>query len=87
MATDTAIVRTEPQTIEVKNPDGLNTAGAMSWTYRPNVDVYDTPDAFVFVMDLPGAQASNIDVSIESNVLTAAANTPATTSPFRPIPR
>jgi HSP20 family molecular chaperone IbpA len=66
MATDTAIQTTNPQTIEVTHSKGRRT----SWTYRPNVDIFDTPEELLLMADIPGANAETIDVSMESGVLT-----------------
>ena len=41
-----------------------------TWTYRPNVDIHETPDAVVLVADVPGAEPGGIDVSLEGGILT-----------------
>lgn len=48
---------------------GDTTRGAIfDWT--PAVDIRETPEAFVVTADLPGVDAQNIDVTMESGVLT-----------------
>jgi HSP20 family protein len=41
-----------------------------SWTYRPNVDIFDGAEELLLVADLPGADPERIDVSLESGILT-----------------
>ena len=38
--------------------------------FVPRADVYETSDAIVVVMDMPGLERDQIDVSLERNVLT-----------------
>jgi len=77
MAAENAIAKTDPRSIEVSRP---TTARRGAWTYRPNVDIFDTPDEVLLVADLPGADAQGIDVSMESGVLTVQADVPARTA-------
>jgi HSP20 family protein len=37
--------------------------------YVPNTDIYETQDALVVVMEVPGVQKKNLDVAIENDVL------------------
>lgn len=38
--------------------------------YRPDVDIYHTPDAFIFLVDLPGVQQGDIELEVnERNTL------------------
>lgn len=41
--------------------------------HLPRVDVYESPDAFVVYADLPGVPESDVDVTVEKNVLTITA--------------
>ncbi len=70
MAAETAIQTTNPRAIEVNN----GTSRQFSWTYRPNVDIFDTPDELLLMADIPGADPESIDVSMESGVLTIQAD-------------
>lgn len=38
--------------------------------YRPATDIYEKPDALLIVCDLPGVDEKNVDVTLESDVLT-----------------
>ena len=66
MATETAIQTTNPRPIEVSG----GSTRRHSWTYRPNVDIFDTADELLLMADLPGANPETIDVSMESGILT-----------------
>ena len=48
-------------------------AAANRPTYRPQVDVYETEDRYFLVADVPGAGESDIDLTIEKDVLTLSA--------------
>ncbi|MHC5008324.1 MAG: Hsp20/alpha crystallin family protein [Planctomycetota bacterium] len=73
MAADTAIQKTSPQTVEIKS--GSNRPRS-TWSYRPHVDIFDTPEALQLIADLPGADPQRIDVVLESGILTLAAVVP-----------
>jgi HSP20 family protein len=60
---------------EYWNPERFTTAHTppvdiehASWT--PAIDLVETPDAFILLADLPGVDASAIDLSLTANVLT-----------------
>lgn len=36
----------------------------------PRSDIYETPNAVVLVMDMPGVEAGNVEVTVEQDVLT-----------------
>jgi HSP20 family protein len=38
--------------------------------FTPLADIFEKDDAFIFKMDLPGVQASDVDISYEDGVLT-----------------
>jgi HSP20 family molecular chaperone IbpA len=38
--------------------------------YTPSTDIYETKDELVLVMDVPGADESSVQVTLEKNVLT-----------------
>jgi HSP20 family protein len=38
--------------------------------WNPRIDVYETPEGFVLLADLPGVEPSTIDLSVTGNVLT-----------------
>lgn len=37
--------------------------------YVPDTDIYETDEALVVVMDMPGVEKKNIDIKVEKNVL------------------
>jgi HSP20 family molecular chaperone IbpA len=37
--------------------------------YMPDTDIYETDEALVVVMDMPGVEKKNIDIKVEKNVL------------------
>ena len=43
-------------------------------TVRPRTDLFETQDAWLLVVDLPGTDESGIDVSVEKSVLTIKAD-------------
>lgn len=65
MTSDNAIQKTG-RPIEVTRGQ----APRSSWTYRPNVDIFDGAEELLLVADLPGADPEHIDVSLESGILT-----------------
>ena len=38
--------------------------------WNPRVDIYEDPEKFLFKVELPGLKASDVNVSLENNVLT-----------------
>ena len=68
--TTTAIEKRQQQgTVNV--PDRIPQQAAQPQTYyTPLVDVAETPDAFVFEADLPGARAHDLEVSYDNGTLT-----------------
>ena len=45
-------------------------------TFRPHVDIIDMEDAVVILADMPGVQASDLDVSVEKHELSIQGTTP-----------
>lgn len=39
-------------------------------TFLPRSDIYETNDALVLLMDIPGAKEADIDITLEKNILT-----------------
>ena len=39
-------------------------------TYMPTADIFETEDALTVVLEMPGVSKDNVDVSVESGVLT-----------------
>ncbi len=39
-------------------------------TFLPRSDIYETNDALVLLMDIPGAREEDIDITLEKNILT-----------------
>ncbi|MBT8485603.1 MAG: Hsp20/alpha crystallin family protein [Phycisphaerales bacterium] len=70
MTAGTSIQKTAPQAVEVNAaPTRRN-----SWTYRPNVDIFDAAEELTVIADMPGASPDSIDVSLESGILTLQAD-------------
>ena len=38
--------------------------------WNPRVDIYEDPEKFLFKVELPGLKASEVNVSLENNILT-----------------
>src|SRR5215211_7716571 len=60
---------------EYWSPTGLgSTASApmdlVPSAWNPRVDVFETPEGFVLLADLPGVEPSSIDLSVTGNILT-----------------
>jgi HSP20 family molecular chaperone IbpA len=41
---------------------------------RPRTDIFETPDAWLLVVDLPGTDENRIDIAVEKHVLTIKAD-------------
>ena len=41
-------------------------------SYLPETDIFETGDALVIVMEMPGVEKSNVDIGLENDVLTVA---------------
>ena len=48
---------------------GANGTGQCA-TYRPSVDIVETPNDVVLFADVPGVDESHVDVTLDKNVLT-----------------
>jgi HSP20 family protein len=48
---------------------GTNGTGQCA-TYRPSVDIVETPNDVVLFADVPGVDESHVDVTLDKNVLT-----------------
>jgi HSP20 family protein len=70
---NTSIEKSAPQTIQAVPRTG--------WTYRPNVDIFDTSEAIVLQADMPGADNERIEVSFEAGVLSIEAPVTPRTRP------
>lgn len=57
----------KPATRPVAAP--ARTAAEPRWM-APRVDVYETPDSYVLLADMPGVPAENVNLTLERNVLT-----------------
>ena len=40
------------------------------WTFRPQVDIYETEQGLVVLADVPGAKPEGLDITLERRVLT-----------------
>ena len=47
---------------------------ACKQSFAPHCDVYEKPDAFVIISDIPGVDEKDVDVKIEKNHLSITAN-------------
>lgn len=66
MTNANAIQKVSPQEITLPSA-ARNETG---WTYRPEVDILDTPDAVLVYADVPGATKESITVSLDQGTLT-----------------
>ena len=80
MTNQSAIEKSAPTTVETRQRPR-----ASGWTYRPIVDIYDTPEEVLVVADLPGSSLDQIDVSVEAGLLTIHAGIAPRTCSGRPI--
>ena len=48
--------------------------------YRPATDIYETADAIILKMDMPGANEQSVDIHLENDVLTVTGQTDSVTS-------
>ncbi|HVO66425.1 MAG TPA: Hsp20/alpha crystallin family protein [Syntrophales bacterium] len=46
--------------------------------YVPQVDIYETKDSIVLVVDMPGVDEKSVDITLEKNVLTITGEVPQT---------
>jgi len=51
----------------------------------PRVDIKETPEAMVLLLDLPGVQADNVEVQFERGELTVRASRPLPSRPGRAL--
>jgi len=67
----------EAKTIEVKNEAPLVEEQSERLrerrVYTPRTDIYETKDALVLEMDVPGADDQSVEIVLEKNVLTVSA--------------
>ncbi len=52
------------------------TAAAPVATFRPEIDIRETPEAYIVVADVPGATAEAVDITLDQGVLTFRATVP-----------
>lgn len=56
------------------------------WTFRPDVDIVESGDAYVVTADLPGANETSVRIGLEDGVLTIDAHTANGPDPaWRPL--
>jgi len=55
---------------------GQRPAMARDRTWKPAVDIYETPEALVLFVDIPGMRREEIEVTLEENVLRIAGYRP-----------
>jgi HSP20 family protein len=60
------------------SPDRCTVTGKGRW-YFPLSDIYETPDNFVILIDMPGVDTENITVDMQSNELIINGEIPQTT--------
>jgi HSP20 family protein len=59
----------EAEKQEVETVDGAERTRARR-AYVPRVDIYETDDAIVLLIDMPGIDENSVDITLEKNVLT-----------------
>ena len=64
-----AIQQSTPQSVDVHRENEGDATRQQSWTYRPHVDIVDTPEEYTVVADIPGARQDAIDVTFQEDVL------------------
>ncbi len=64
----TETTKPEPQDVQSVNGNGTGPK------FRPHVDLIDSGDAIILWADLPGADESSVDVTLEKNMLTIKAS-------------
>ena len=68
------MIDTRPQTDnEIQTRDNASHAKTSDRTYRPPMDLYDLGDRFEIRVDLPGATADSIELTVDRGVLTVEA--------------
>jgi len=70
MAAETAIQKNQTRPIEISETQTRRSA----WTYRPNVDIFDSPECLLLFADVPGVDPETVDVTMESGILTIQAD-------------
>jgi HSP20 family protein len=58
---------------------GTNAAGEAP-TFMPPVDIFETKDALIMLLEMPGADTQTLDVTLDKHELTVSAQSP----PFAP---
>jgi HSP20 family molecular chaperone IbpA len=57
--------------LEVRDKSAVEREGTRpGLVFRPDVDIFERPDAYVLFADLPGANESSVDVRLEGGILT-----------------
>lgn len=67
----------EEQNLQVQEKEEVQTETERTrdmLTFVPNADIYETEDAIVLLVDMPGVNESSVDINIERNVLTITGN-------------
>ena len=59
----------ELQVQEKRAVEGNNEATAPTRSYLPATDIYETPEALVVIMEMPGVDKGDIDIAIENDAL------------------
>lgn len=54
---------------------GGSPSRGMSFSFNPNLDLEETPDAYILRMDVPGAEEADVHVTLENQVLSVEGNT------------
>lgn len=67
----------EEQNLQVQEKEEVQTETERTRdmpTFVPNADIYETEDAIVLLVDMPGVNESSVDINVERNVLTITGN-------------
>lgn len=67
----------EEQNLQVQEKEEVQTETERTRdmpAFVPNADIYETDDAIVLLVDMPGVDENSIDINVERNVLTITGN-------------
>jgi HSP20 family protein len=70
MTTHEVVPQTQDRTMEPRSKEALQREGTRpGWTFRPDVDIVEQPEAYLVTADLPGVGQEDLQVQLENGVL------------------